>query len=416
MKNNLIIIAALWSIFSLKAQNIELKDLKNLNSPGFQILDIAPNSIDRPANPKAFAASLMSLTNSGTALPQNFALEIAPYWFFKPKNATVSQYLNIKEGDKSNTYTGIFNKMSLSFASVYNDSASGSLIRNTNYLAFGLKTNIITYRNERQNQKLKNALFNFSKRIQELRPNQKNTAALDIELNNADNKIRKLYSKLKNEISDSIKDSINTEYMNAIADRALIKKQLDDFENQAPGLLEANIKKDTVIQNYLKELDDLPLFQVDIAFAYSEAFPGNEANNNRFNRSGLWMNATLNAFSIDEAELNDNLTLMLCTRFISDAILQEGTLDLFERNNAFDLGFKIEYSIKDLSISFEYLKRDYSNNSALNSERRVGSLHYKISDGLYITGAYGSNFGNENNLFTLFGINYGFGKSELKPQ
>jgi hypothetical protein len=415
MKNLLILIAALWSTFSLKAQNIELKDLKNLNSPGFQILDIAPSTIDRPANPKAFAASIMSLTNNGTAIPKNFALEVTPYWYFKPKNATVFQYLNIKdEAGKSNTFTGIFNKMSISLASVFNDSTSGSLIKNTNYIAFGLKTNLITYRNEKQNQKLKNALANFSKRVIDLRPNQKNADALEIELNRIDNKIRALYTRLKIETDDAAKDSINTEYQNAIANRTLVQKKIDDFENQAPDLLEANIQKDTLIQNYLKELDDLPLIQVDVAFAYSEAFPDNATTNKRFNRSGLWLTGALNAFSVDKAELNDNLAFILCTRFISDNVLQEGSLDVFERENAFDLGFKLEYSIKDLSISYEYIKRDYSDNSNLNSERKVGSIQYKISDGLYVTGAYGTNFGIDKNLFTLFGINYGFGKSSLK--
>ena len=415
MKNNLILVL-LWSAFSLNAQNVELKDLKNLNSPGFQILDIAPNTIDRPANPKAFAAGLMSLTSNGTAIPKNFALEIAPYWFFKPKNATVFQYLNIKDGEKSNTWTGIFNKMSISAASVYSDSTSGSLLKKTNYIAFGLKTNLITYRNDKQNQKLKNALANFSKRILELRPNQKKTDELEIKLNDIGNKIRGLSLKLKNETNDSLRKIINEEYVQARIDEALISKQLDDFENQAPALLETNIKEDTLIQSYLKELDDLPLLQVDIAFAYSEAFPDNQSKDKRFNRSGLWLNAALNAFSFDKTELNDNLTLMLCTRYISDNVLRENSLDIFERQNAFDLGFKIEYSIKDLSISYEYLKRDYSNNSSLNSERKVGSLQYKISDGLYITGAYGTNFGTENNLFTIFGINYGFGKSTLKTE
>ncbi|WP_264564952.1 hypothetical protein [Flavobacterium sp. N3904] len=403
------------SFCTLSAQEIEIKDLKSLNAPGFQILDIAPNTIDKPANPKAFAASLMSLTSSGTALPQNFALEIAPYWFFKTKNATVSQYLNIKEDNKSNTFSGIFNKMSISLASVYSDSTSGSLIENTNYISFGVRTNLVTYRNEQQNHKLKMALENFSKRIIQLRPNQKNVDSLEIALNATKNKIRKLFTELTNEKNDSIKKIINENYVNAITRKVVITQQLDDFENQAPDLLEANIKKDTLIQNYLKELDDLPLFQVDAAFAYSEAFSGNQTENKRFNRSGLWMNATLNAFSINKEELNDNLTLMLYSRFISDNVLVPNTTNTFERQNAFDIGFKMEYSIKGLSISFEYLKRDYSNDSSLNSERRVGTLQYKISDALYLTGSYGTNFGNTNNLFTLFGINYGFGKAALKP-
>ena len=403
------------SFYTLNAQDIEIKDLKSLNAPGFQILDIAPNTIDRPANPKAFAASLMSLTSSGTALPQNFALEFSPYWYFKNKKATVSQYLNIRDGNKSNVFTGIFNKMSISIASVFSDSTSGSLIENTNYIAIGLRTNIITYRNEKQNQKLKLALENFSKRVIELHPNTKNVDSLDAELNQTNGKIRKLFKELTNEKNDSIKKIINDNYVNAITRKALIIQQLEDFENQAPNLLEANIKNDTLSQNYLKELDDLPLFQVDAAFAYSEAFPGNQTENKRFNRSGLWMNATLNAFSFNQEELNDNLTIMFYTRFISDNVLEPNSDTVFERQNAFDIGFKMEYSIKGLSISYEYLKREYSNDSSLNSERRVGTLQYKISDNLYLTGSYGTNFGNTNTLFTLFGINYGFGKAALKP-
>ena len=416
MKNNILAILLLFYTFPLIAQDIEIKDLKTLNAPGFQILDIAPNTIDKPSNPKAFAASLMSLTSSGTALPKNFALEVSPYWYFKNKNATVSQYLNINEENKSNSFTGLFNKMSISIASVYSDSTSGSLVKNTNYIAFGIRTNVFTYRNEKQNQKLRTALANFSERIIKLRPNQKDTDSLELALNATSNTIRKLYSDLITESNDSLKRVINEKYINAITRKTLIKKKLDDLENQAPDLLETNIKKDTLIQNYLKELDDLPLFQVDAAFAYSEAFPENKTDNKHFNRSGVWINATLNAFSFDHEELNDNLTLMMCSRFISDNISNTNMANEFERQNAFDFGFKIEYSIKELSLSFEYLKRDYSNNSNLNSERRVGTLQYKMSENLFLTGSYGTNFGSDNTLFTLFGINYGLGKSGLKSK
>lgn len=416
MKNNILAILLLFCSFPLFAQDIEIKDLKTLNAPGFQILDIAPNTIDKPSNPKAFAASLMSLTSNGTALPKNVALEISPYWYFKNKKATVSQYLNIQENNKSNSFSGLFNKMSISIASVLNDSTSGSLVKNTNYIAFGIRTNVFTFRNEKQNQKLRTALANFSKRVIELRPNQKGTDSLEILLNATSYKIRKLYNELMTENNDSLKRVINEKYINAISQKTLIKKKLDDLENQAPDLLETNIKKDTLSQNYLKELDDLPLFQLDAAFAYSEAFPENKTENKRFNRSGIWINATLNAFSFDHEELNDNLSLMMCSRYISDNILIENTVNEFDKQNAFDLGFKIEYSIKELSLSFEYLKRDYSNNSNLNSERRVGTLQYKISDNLYLTGSYGTNFGFDKSLFTVFGINYGLGKSDLKSK
>jgi hypothetical protein len=182
-----------------------------------------------------------------------------------------------------------------------------------------------------------------------------------------------------------------------------------------PNELREKVESDDEAQKALKKLDELPLFQLDAAFAYSEAIPENEFKNKRFNRSGFWLNASLNLFSDGENknELEDHLSMIGSLRFISDNILDTNTTDMYKRNSAVDYGGKIEYTIRNFSIGVEYLKREYSENSDLNSERTVGVIQYKISDGVYFTGSYGKNFGDVKNLFTLFGINYGFGKSKL---
>jgi len=89
------------------------------------------------------------------------------------------------------------------------------------------------------------------------------------------------------------------------------------------------------------------------------------------------------------------------------------TTDTFSRQNVFDWGYKIEYKLENIAIAIEHLNRKYANNAVLNSDRTVGVIQYKISDGIYFTGSYGKNFGMIKNTFTLFGINYGFGKSVL---
>ena len=84
------------SVFA-QENTVELKDLKTPNSPAFQILDIAPTSIEKPTNPRAFAASLLSLSNNGTSIPKNFAMEFSPFWFGNAKNRSIYNYLNLKK-------------------------------------------------------------------------------------------------------------------------------------------------------------------------------------------------------------------------------------------------------------------------------------------------------------------------------
>lgn len=405
MKNCIQLIVFIFFITSnVSAQKeINIEDLKTPNSPGFQILDIAPTSIERPVNPKALAVSLLSLTSSGTVIPKNFAMEISPYWYTKSDNASVYQYLSINtENKETSDFSGILRKMSISIASVFSDSTSGSLIKNTNYISFGVRTNLFTYRTAAQNEKLQQSLKNITEKIKEIKSN-------DVEKK----KLLGLRVKYRNDLNNEPDQDKKAVIISKIAS---IETQIDNLIEASPEEMEKKLDADEDVQKNMKLLKEFPLFQLDGAFAYSEAIPGNKYENNRFNRSGFWFNASLNAFSIDKEKLEDNLSILGTLRFIRDNALVENTLDEFKKNKAFDYGFKAEYTVKDFSISIEYLKREYSGNSALNSERTVGVLEYKLNDNLYFTGTYGKNFGQENNLFTLFGINYGFGKSSLKTE
>ncbi len=403
---NLIIISN-----SIGQENIDLKDLKTPSSPGFQILDIAPTSIERPTNPKEFALSVMNLTSNGTVIPKNFAVEFSPFWYVKSNTTSIYKYLNIENKENSNIFSGLFRKMSISLASVSSDSTAANLIKKTNYIAFGIRTNIITYRSKQQSEKINNALNEYSKRVKELRAHQSEIDELEMNLQNNLIKTDSLASNYKDAKEENIIKA-KQDYENSLKEQAVIQFKISTLSETLPDQLEKNMDKDEQIKEYYSLFQTLPLFQVDAAFAYSEALPNNESGEQRFNRSGIWINAALNAFSLNE-ELKDNLTMLFSAKIISDNLLESNTTNIYKRQNAFDLGFKLQYLIKNLSISYEYLKRNYANNSNLNSERSVGVIEYKISDGVFINGTFGNNFGNSNKLFTLFGINYGFGKSKL---
>jgi hypothetical protein len=59
--------------------NITMDLLVAPNSPGFTLLGISPDNVDRPETPADFAASIANTTNNLSALPKNYAMEFLPF-------------------------------------------------------------------------------------------------------------------------------------------------------------------------------------------------------------------------------------------------------------------------------------------------------------------------------------------------
>jgi len=74
--------------------SVDINDLRTPVAPAFVLLGIEPTSIDRPKTPKAFALSLLNARPQDNFLPQNYALEVAPYWLFSHVNLTFDDYYN----------------------------------------------------------------------------------------------------------------------------------------------------------------------------------------------------------------------------------------------------------------------------------------------------------------------------------
>ena len=176
---------------------------------------------------------------------------------------------------------------------------------------------------------------------------------------------------------------------------------------------EKKLDSDKGFSEAMKVANKLPLMQLDGAFAYSDAFADNSFNNRRFNRWALWGSFAINADFKNEKQDNHSLSFIFLTKTMRDNVLKDTSNNIFIETNSFDFGGKLEYSINRLSLSIEYIKRNYNDIKSINSERTVGLIQYKISDNLYATGTYGKNFGDFKNVFSLIGLNWGFGNSKL---
>lgn len=334
-------------------KELNLKDIEMPTSPGFILLDQSPTNIERPNSGKALAVSALSSFTESNGLPQNYAVEFTPFWFFKHPNMNVLKYLGYK--DKIQRPFSSLKMVTLSLAYVnQTDTVSQTPINN---ISVGARTNIIKIRSKNNLDEIEKA-------------NTKAVAAL----RNINNEIVKLIGPF--DPIDPAGYKIKQEH--------LLSTLQDSLNN---NLSEASLQK--------------PIFAIDFAIAYSTFFTNNDYSTKKFGRFGTWI--TLNHAEKLSSDNSSYLNLYAIGRYLRDGTYKDDVGD-FYLQTFFDFGGKIEFELNKFSIAYEYIQR--SNNS-IKTSRSTGQIKYKISDNLLLIGAFGENFGNNNNLVSMLGLNFG---------
>jgi hypothetical protein len=70
---------------------LQIGTLRAPTSPAFTILGVSPASVSRPSTPKAFALSLLSAGAASGVVPENYAVELTPYWMGPRRTLTWDQ-------------------------------------------------------------------------------------------------------------------------------------------------------------------------------------------------------------------------------------------------------------------------------------------------------------------------------------
>lgn len=349
---------------TLQAQNkdsINLTEIETPATPAFTLLDQAPTLIAKPNSGKAFMTSIEnSFQNSNNGVPQNYAVEFTPFWFFNHPKMTALKFMGYDPvNDKQLVFNGL-SKATVSFAYVNTlgkDSITNSA--KANY-SIGLSFNIISIRSGQEITNLKKANLEMVEYLKNLNQQEKDAG-----------------------INDSL----------AVAD-------LDQYHKKMKAFL-ATHEKDSVgarneMQNVLKQN---PVFSLDGASGYSTFFPNDNYSSNHFGRFGAWLTANL-AFGIGKSsDGNPNyLNLYAVGRYIIDGTT--GTTITYR-----DFGGKVESAFEKITFSYEYIYR--ADNANTNTFRSTGLIKYKVSNSICIVGSFGKNFGDVNNIISMLGINWG---------
>tara|TARA_R110002072_G_scaffold7503_2_gene40935 strand:- start:730526 stop:731665 length:1140 start_codon:yes stop_codon:yes gene_type:complete len=369
MKSLLLLFTALITIFSF-SQNAEISladyTLTDPTSPAFLILEESPTEIYTPNNLKPMIIHALNNFDGG------LSVEFVPYFFTKDNNRTYFKYIGVYDGDnlydisnpnpniKQKPFSGIFRTLSISGA--YVDKKFSGIEESRKTYSIGLRTTLIRFYDK--NKVYKNALELSDK-----------LSTIDLP--------KDLISKRK-------------------AARLSGDSDLEEFYQKAiTTYYEGKEKK--LLQPFLKTVK--PLFKVDGAIGYSALFNDNDIASGTSKRFGSWLIAEstilLNG-GIANRKYNNYFNIFALGRYVEDDfnLMDNGFLSTsFYR----DLGGKIEFEFGKFAMSYEYISR----NGSINSDRSVGNLKYIVSKNISLIGGFGKDFDLQDNLVTLFGINWG---------
>lgn len=345
--------------------SISIEDLAIPNSPALMLLDKAPSSIDNPINAKALIVSIANSIDDDAKIPLNYGVEFSPLWYLRNTNMNVYKFAGINE---TNDKVNIFSELRNASVSVGFSSNQDTLTNmNINNVSYGARANLITIRQK-----------NYSKRV------KKHIESIQNELIN--------FSEKKDRPIFDIENETWEEY----------RKKDEKWFSKNVKTLKSN--KDS-LQNIITEK---PLFLLSIAYGKNTVFDNNDFTTNRFGRSAIWSTAS-SSLKLTKSN-NKYLNIYVMARNIMDP--GEIVNEEITKTSKFDIGSKIELELNDLILSYEYVHRSREDNS--NTVRSSGLVKYKVNDDLAITGSFGRNFGDENNLISFLGLNWGFQNSVQK--
>jgi hypothetical protein len=305
-------------------------------------------------------------------------MEFAPYWWLKPSNRSVYNFLGLKttsdaSGVKKITGEDPFSGLkftSISLAFINQDLIPDTVKQSQKIFSIGIQSTIIKI---------------HSKHYQ-----------------------KALGSKLK-EWHDAAQKELEVALANQPADspQVVFEAYWQKFTDMKP----------TTTGKIFDDINDImnekPLFSLNIAAAYANYGINNSAW--KTGRTGIW--TTLSSYlplKLSDDDVNRNyFSFFGYFRFLQDNYAPANNKQIVKSSST-DIGGKLELQFNKLSLGYEIIYRKYSKRGITSDNRNVGVINYQLGNNLYINGAFGKDFGITNKLISFLGINWGFGDEKIK--
>ncbi|MFQ5793889.1 MAG: hypothetical protein ACE5JP_02435 [Candidatus Bipolaricaulia bacterium] len=342
--------------------------------PGFVVLGIEPTSVERPGTVTDLAVTILNETENLTVLPENFALEFAPYWLFFGENISYEDYASSKIG------SALLQTLSLSVAtSSRSQTPSNSL---TTSLALGIRSSILRG----------NIDETFNNRIEALN-------SLFEELGKLNDRVL-AEAKRRIEQDSTIQSLIEIFPGADEAARSLIEVQISQREAQIKQQVEAEIREQHAhdLKNIKEIISGLRLrrigWKLDVAGGAVYDFPQRVFDNGQLSRWGAWLTGGYEG---------RKLSVLAVLRYLSSSIDSD--------QSSVDVGGRVIFDdFEQFSLSAEAVYRGFPGSSTTDDQRRFAILiDYAIAKNTSISVTLGRDF--SGSLITSVSFLQGFGSN-----
>ena len=412
-KNILFVVLFIASLVNAQTEidtTIKVDLLKAPSSPASNLLGMATSDIDKPTDVSAFMLSLQTATNSFNKLPSNYAVDIAPYWFFKnSKKGDITT-----EGFRKSSGKDVFKQtLVISFAFRNPDSTETDLNGRSTYGGLGFKFSIFrgnydTVTNKaladiKALQDIK--LRNLGKKMAEY------VASTDSVIIDLDKKRKNLLKGFKLK-SPEERARIMTE-VNQIGDQRAEKlKEIAESDFSTADSVLANSELDKAIQQIAASFQTARVgWTWDIAGGASTEFRNKNFGNSKLYNAGLWT-----TIGYTDTVYGAGLLLLRVLHNPDRIFAKDNAASDIDDILTFDAGLRYIYSKPQskFGASLEAIYRSVLTSGTIDpSWRLIFNADYAIWPNQKLTFSFGRNFDGtitkDGNLIAALTFLTGFG-------
>jgi hypothetical protein len=364
-----------------------ISELSAPTSPAFVLLGLAPASVDRPDSSKALIVNAFSDLAESDGLPQDYALEVTPFWMKSNRTLSFTEYQNPG-------LAAIWQQLRISVATAPMRGADESADSIGTKLGVGFNTKISNGRPNPTMQASLERLFAENTRL----------LAADRELEDIEETLETRREELEGLTE-------NAKRADLIAIIGEIEKTLSKKQAEIDGIEAGIMRRSLEVQSLDAERVG---FFLTVAGGQVWDFADDDTRNASANRMGLWVTPAYRVLRCASCEASFD--------FIGVArMLKDPDIDAM-----IDVGGRLVWRVNTrFSTSFELLRRKAPDTVGANEEsiqdsnRTAALLEYRIQDDLILFGTFGQDFEKATGakpLVTLLGMNFGFGQKAAVRQ
>jgi hypothetical protein len=355
-----------------------VKDYSSPNFPALNLLDQSDEIVQRSSNAHEFSAEVIDNPLQNHFIPENFALELIPYWFFKSSKADLYNYSGVyvdkgRLSSKKNRYFPALPGDCIAVSLAYSGANLSTTTNNMqNSLSIGVRFPYITVYTRTRNDAMRETSLDILDYISKFQLSGFSSS-------DSSKQFAKMY------------DSLKTALLSDVQYRSLIEK--------------GN-----------RILDEDPLFSVDYDAAYSVWLKSMDISKISSGRFGAWINFCFN-YMIPSKKDDDRrkyLHFISMFRTIDDLYSVDTSTGKVLTFLYLEGGQRMELEFNRLVLGGEFVYR-HSVSSPTNyyDWRLVGNASYRVGNNLYVKTAFGRNFGLTGNILASFGLSYRISNATL---